>query len=132
MANDAEKLRLDKWLWTARFYKTRTLAAEAVTGGKVHLNGERCKAGRAVKPGDSLTITRGYQEMEVIILGLNKQRRPASEAIQLYLETEQSIKQREAKAELMKQNMSSEQRHKRPNKKDRRQIVRFRRKAATD
>ena len=132
MENKLEKLRLDKWLWAARFYKTRALATEAVSGGKVHLNGERCKAGRSVKPGDSLTITRGYQVMEVVIQGINKQRRPASEAVLLYLETEQSIKQREAKAELMKQNMSGEQRIKRPNKKDRRQIVRFQRKNTAD
>jgi len=132
MVNNLEKQRLDKWLWAARFYKTRALASEAVTGGKVHLNGERCKAGRSIKVGDCLTVTRGYQEMEVIIQGLNKQRRPASEAVLLYLETEQSIKQREAKTELMKQNMSMDKLNKRPNKKDRRQIVRFRRKSAAE
>ncbi|MCW8956137.1 MAG: S4 domain-containing protein [Gammaproteobacteria bacterium] len=128
MDKHLEKLRIDKWLWAARFYKTRALATEAVSGGKVHLNGERCKAGRSIKVGDCLTISRGYQEMEVIIQDLNKQRRPASEAAQLYLETEQSIKQRQAKAEMMKQNMPTFQRDKRPNKKDRRQIIRFQRK----
>ena len=127
-----EKLRLDKWLWAARFFKTRALAAEAVSGGKVHLNGERCKAGRSVKVGDCLTITRGYQEMEVLVQGLNNQRRPASEAVLLYLETEQSIKQREAKAELMKLNAPVDGHNKRPSKKDRRQIVRFQRKSGHD
>ncbi|MFW2374679.1 MAG: RNA-binding S4 domain-containing protein [Gammaproteobacteria bacterium] len=132
MDNSLEKLRLDKWLWAARFFKTRVLATEAVTGGKVHLNGERCKAGRSVKIGDHLTITRGYQEMEIVIQGLNKQRRPASETIELYIETEQSIKQREAKAELMKQNMPVDRHNKRPGKKDRRQIIRFRQNTLDD
>ena len=73
MTHDLDKIRLDKWLWAARFYKTRALATEAVSGGKVHLNGERCKAGRNIKIGDCLTITRGHSEMEVIVQGLNKQ-----------------------------------------------------------
>jgi len=132
MDNNLETLRLDKWLWAARFFKTRALATEAISGGKVHLNGERCKPGRNVKMGDCLTITRGYQEMVIIIQGLNKQRRPASEAMELYLETEQSIEQRKAKTEMMKQNMPVDRNNKRPSKKDRRQIVRFQRKNTAD
>ena len=132
MDNNLETLRLDKWLWAARFFKTRALATEAVSGGKVHLNGERCKPGRSVKIGDRLTITRGYLEMGIVIQGLNKHRRPASEASMLYLETEQSIETRKAKAEMMKQNMPVDRHNKRPNKKDRRQIVRFQRKNTAD
>ena len=123
-----EKQRLDKWLWAARFFKTRALASEAVAGGRVHVNGERVKPARSVKVGDRLNITRAPFEFEVFILGLNQQRRPAAEAQLLYQETEASIKQREQQRDMQRvMNASMTFSDKKPGKKDRRQIVRFKR-----
>jgi len=118
--------RLDKWLWAARFYKTRSLAVEAINGGKVHLNNSRVKPSRTIKPDDILTISKPPYEHIVTILGLNKQRRPAVEAQQLYSESEESI----AKRELLKQQIKDQPlgfRHEkgRPNKRDRRHIIKF-------
>ena len=128
MTNE-EQLRLDKWLWAARFFKTRALAAEAVSGGKVHVNGDRVKPARTIKVGDRLNITRGQYEYEVIVLALNKQRRPASEAQLLYEETEQSQAKRLQQMEMNRAiNASIPISERRPSKKDRRQIVRFKRK----
>lgn len=79
--------RLDKWLWVARFFKTRGLAARAVTGGKVQVNGERAKPARRVREGERLTIRRGASEWEVTVQGLAGQRRPAREAVLLYTES---------------------------------------------
>ncbi len=90
-----ESQRLDKWLWAARFYKTRSLAVEAINGGKVHLNNNRVKPSRTIKPDDILTISKPPYEHIVTILGLNKNRRPAVEAQQLYNESEASIAKRE-------------------------------------
>ena len=127
--NDAEQLRLDKWLWAARFFKTRALAAEAVSGGKVHVNGERVKPARTIKLGDRLNITRGQYEYEVVVLAINKQRRPAKEAQLLYEETEQSQAKRLQQMEMNRAiNASIPISERRPSKKDRRQIVRFKRK----
>ncbi|MBF0194488.1 MAG: RNA-binding protein [Magnetococcales bacterium] len=90
-----EKCRLDKWLWAARFFKTRSLATQAVNGGKVHLNGERCKPGRAMATGDKLDIRRGTFIYSVTILGLSNRRGPAKEAVLLYEESQESIEKRE-------------------------------------
>ncbi len=118
--------RLDKWLWAARFFKTRNLAAEAVNGGKVHLNGERIKPSRNIKVGDKLTVTRGQFEFQITVEGLNKHRRPAQEAQMLYIESQQSLAKREALAESLKiLNANMPYTEKRPDKKQRRQIVRF-------
>lgn len=126
--NDALQLRLDKWLWAARFFKTRSLAAEAVNGGKVHLNGERAKSSRHVKVGDQLQITRGKFEFIIIVEGINKTRRPAVEAQQLYIENKASIQKREALSLSLKiLNANSPYSDKRPSKKQRRQIVKFKR-----
>ena len=129
MVQDVEKLRLDKWLWAARFFKTRALATTAISGGKVHLNGDRVKPSREVKVGDQLSITREQTHFEVIVQALNAQRRPAKEAQLLYTETEDSIKAREQQAEANKLlSASMHYSDKRPDKKERRQIVKFRRK----
>ena len=126
MESDLDSQRLDKWLWVARFYKTRALASEAVSGGKVHLNGDRIKPGRVVKPGDELQITQGHVEYLITILGLNKQRRPAKEAQLLYQESEES---KQARLKLIEQNrlLNAQMPHPvhKPNKKERRRIIRF-------
>lgn len=122
-----DAVRLDKWLWAARFYKTRRLAAEAVSGGKVHVNGGRAKPGRSLKTGDELTIRRNGIGMTVIVCGLSEQRGAASVAQQLYQETEDSRKQRVESVEqrrLVRQPAPHPAR--RPDKKARRDLARFR------
>ncbi|RKZ42186.1 MAG: RNA-binding protein [Gammaproteobacteria bacterium] len=120
------KIRLDKWLWAARFFKTRRLATEAVTRNKVHLNQQRTKPAKEIKMSDQLTIRTGYIERTVIVQGLSKQRRPASEAVLLYKETPKSIKENEKAAELRRQTGALRQpRMGRPTKKERRTIEKF-------
>lgn len=93
------RVRLDKWLWAARFFKTRALASDAVAGGKVHVNAERCKSSRKVGAGDRVLVTRGVESFDVVVLGVNDKRRPAKEAVLLYEETEQSVARRQAEGE---------------------------------
>jgi len=120
------KVRFDKWLWAARFFKTRRIATEAISRGKVHLNQQRTKPAKEIKVGDQLTIRTGYIERTVIVQGLSKQRRPASEAVLLYEETPESIKQNEQAAELRRQTGTLRQpRMGRPTKKERRTIEKF-------
>jgi ribosome-associated heat shock protein Hsp15 len=120
-------LRLDKWLWAARFYKTRSLATDAVDGGKVKLNGATVKPAREVKPGDRLHLRIGTENWEVVVQGLNEQRRPAPEARLLYQETPESIRQRAQAAELRRLAPTPVPEQKgRPTKRDRRQLIRFR------
>jgi len=125
---ELESQRIDKWLWTARFFKTRKLATEAVSGGKVHLNGQRCKPAKDVKPGMELTITKDNLQWDLTIVAINSHRRPAKEAILLYQEDQKSIETRLAQVTLQKEQRAllphSEREH-RPNKKQRRQIHRF-------
>lgn len=92
-------VRLDKWLWAARFYKTRTLARQAVEGGKVQCNGQRTRPTKSVEVGDALTISQGPYTRQLVVCALSKQRRSAPEAAQLYEETEESRLAREALAE---------------------------------
>ena len=122
-----ERLRLDKWLWASRFFKTRQLAAEAINGGKVQLNGQRTKPGKEVRIGSRLRIHKGSLEWEVIVKTLPKQRRPASEAIHFYEEDEASKKRRaEVMAERSRLHLTSSQRHPgRPTKRERRLIEKF-------
>lgn len=120
------EIRLDKWLWPARFFKTRALAAEAVTGGKVNINGARTKPSRAIRPGDELTIRRGSYEWTVIVKGSSRLRGPASQAQQLYEETEESKRKREAAAAQLKLERPTEfDSPGRPSKKDRRAMERW-------
>lgn len=122
----SESQRLDKWLWAARFYKTRGLAVEAISGGKVHVNGQRVKPSRTVRIEDTLTISKPPYEFEVIIQALNLQRRPASEAEQLYEETAQSRDKRELLREQIKNEpLGFRQQKGRPSKRDRRNIIKF-------
>ncbi len=120
-----EKVRLDKWLWAARFYKTRALAKEAIEGGKVHCRGERCKPSKEPKVGDELVIRAGYDERTVLIEQLSAVRRGAPQAQLLYRETQDSIAAREKAAELRKAGVLGIQTDGRPTKKQRRQIHRF-------
>ncbi len=120
-----EKVRLDKWLWAARFYKTRALAKEAIEGGKVHCRGERCKPSKEPKEGDELVIRAGYDERTVVIEQLSAVRRGAPQAQLLYRETEDSVSAREKAAELRKAGALGIQTDGRPTKKQRRQIHRF-------
>ncbi len=91
----SESQRLDKWLWCARFHKTRALAVEAIQGGHVHVNGQRVKPSRAVRPGDRLRITRGSETWEITIVSLATRRGPAREARALYTEDDASRRRRE-------------------------------------
>lgn len=118
--------RLDKWLWAARFYKTRSLAVEAINGGKVHLNKQRVKASRTIKPEDILIISKPPYEFEITVLGLSKQRRPAPEAQLLYHESEQSqIKRQQLQEEIKNQPLGFRHEKGRPSKRDRRHIIKF-------
>jgi len=129
MHKENEKIRLDKWLWSARFFKTRSMAAQAVNGGKVHVNGQRVKPARTVGAGDNLEITIGVMVFEIEILGVNATRRPAVEARELYIESEESQKRREENRELRR--MAGEGHTapaRKPGKRDRRKIKEFIRK----
>ena len=120
------KLRIDKWLWAARFFKTRSLAKAAIEGGKVQLDGQRIKVSKEIAVGERLLIRQGWDVREVIIEGLSDQRRGAPEAQQLYTETDASVARRESEAEARKAagGMIERPLH-RPTKKQRRQIHRF-------
>jgi ribosome-associated heat shock protein Hsp15 len=120
------ELRLDKWLWAARLFKTRAIAVEAINGGKVHLNDARVKPSRLVHIGDAIHFTRGVDRYHCVIEGLNDKRRPAKEAQLLYSESSESIQKREDEQEMRKiQNASVAHPDKRPNKQQRRQIIQF-------
>ena len=121
-----EPIRIDKWLWAARFFKTRSLAADAVTGGKIDVNGARAKPSRIIRLGDKLSIRRGPYESTVVVKGLAKVRGPASEAQLLYEETEESIRRRELTSAQLKLERPPEFHSPgRPSKKDRRAVLRF-------
>jgi ribosome-associated heat shock protein Hsp15 len=121
---------VDKWLWAARFFKTRSLASEAVDGGKVHVNGDRVKAARALRQGDRLEIRRGTEQLEVVVLVLSEQRGPATAAQALYEETEASVTRREAQAAQQRVAALANPTPRstgRPDKRSRRNITRLRR-----
>lgn len=125
---EVTEIRIDKWLWAARFFKTRGLAADAVNGGKVHVNGQRCKPSKDIKVGDWVAVTKQQYTWNIQVTDLNKQRRPAKEAVLLYHEDEASADKRHQQIELQKQQQAllhPSERERRPNKKQRRQIHRF-------
>ena len=97
-----DRLRVDKWLWAARFFKTRSIAKIAIEGGKVHLNGQRVKVSREITIGETLVIKQGWDEKEIVVLGLSAQRGPATVARELYKETAASIEKREREAQARK------------------------------
>lgn len=120
-------MRVDKWLWVARFFKTRGLAAEAVSGGKVKVNDAVAKPAKEVKPGDRLRFRAGEQDWEILVKDLAVQRRPAAEARLLYDETLESLRQRALAAELRKLAPTpGAERKGRPTKRERRQMGRLR------
>lgn len=119
-----EKLRVDKWLWAARFYKTRSLASEELVKGRIQVNGQDAKPSREVKPNDTLLIRQGPVSRTVVVLGLSQQRGPATSAQQLYAETQESIQHRENQAEQRRLAREPSQtiEHGRPTKRDRRDL----------
>ncbi|MBF39269.1 ribosome-associated heat shock protein Hsp15 [Idiomarina sp. UBA4520] len=119
-------VRLDKWLWAARFYKTRALAREMVQSGKVHYDGQRSKPSKVVQVGAIIKLRQGFDSKEVEVLELSEQRRGAPEAQLLYRETEESLAKREENAEARKLNaLYNPHPDGRPDKKQRRQLIRF-------
>ena len=121
-----EGVRLDKWLWAARFYKTRAVAREMIEGGKVHYNGQRSKPSKVVELNAQLTLRQGNDERTVVVKGITEQRRPATEAISLYEETAESIEKREKVALARKLNaLTMPHPDRRPDKKERRDLMRF-------
>jgi ribosome-associated heat shock protein Hsp15 len=120
-----DSLRLDKWLWAARFFKTRGLAVDAISGGKVYLDGQRVKPARPIRVGMELRIRQGDVEKTVVVRGLNTHRRPAKEAVLLYRETDESIAAREQSEELRRSAGIRERGTGRPTKRDRRNLQRL-------
>lgn len=119
-----ETMRLDKWLWAARFFKTRPLAVAAVNGGKVQCNGERAKPGKNVKPGDRLIVHKDVYEWTIDIVALSRHRLSAELAQNLYRETEESVAARDLRRASMEADRASQPRSEgRPNKRQRRQLM---------
>lgn len=122
----SEGIRLDKWLWAARFYKTRAVAREMIEGGKVHYNGQRSKPSKTVELNATLTLRQGNDERTVTILAITEQRRPAAQATQLYEETRESVEKREKMAQARKMNaLTMPHPDRRPDKKERRDLMKF-------
>ncbi|MGM0481839.1 MAG: ribosome-associated heat shock protein Hsp15 [Pseudomonadota bacterium] len=123
---NANSVRLDKWLWAARFYKTRALARQMIQAGKVHYDGQRAKPAKMVQVGALLTLRQGFDSKQVEVLELSEQRRSAPQAQQLYRETEESLEKREQNAEARKLNaLYNPHPDGRPDKKQRRQLIRM-------
>ena len=125
-AEEDDKVRLDKWLWAARFYKTRALAKAAIESGKVHCRGERCKPGKEPRVGDEIQIRTGFDERTVVVQALSLVRRGAPEAQTLYAETEESLARREAAAAQRKAGVLGLTTDGKPSKKQRRDLFKFR------
>ncbi|MBY7958372.1 ribosome-associated heat shock protein Hsp15 [Vibrio fluvialis] len=125
MSSPSEAVRLDKWLWAARFYKTRSLARNMVDGGKVHYNGQRTKPSKLVEVGAIITLRQGNEEKTVVIERVSEQRRGAPEAQTLYSETAESVVKRERMALARKLNAINPAPDRRPDKKQRRDLLKF-------
>ena len=126
VAEPIDSMRIDKWLWAARFFKTRALAIAAIRGGKVHMNGARIKPSHPLRTGDRLTVQKGPYRFDIRVAALTRQRGPATEARKLYQESEASSQERQA---LYRQRQleghSARRRARRPDKRTRRMIHRF-------
>jgi len=120
------KVRIDKWLWAARFFKTRTLAKTAIEGGKVQLEGQRVKVSREISPGDTLRIRQGWDEREIVVKGTSEQRRSAPIAQTLYEETEESTLRRARAAEARKAAGALARPSQKPGKHERKALERLR------
>ncbi|MEN0678527.1 ribosome-associated heat shock protein Hsp15 [Plesiomonas shigelloides] len=121
-----KSIRLDKWLWAARFYKTRAMAREMIDGGKVHYNGQRSKPSKLVELGATLTLRQGLDERTVVIRQLSEQRRGAPDAQLMYQETAESVQKREQQTLARKLNaLTMPHPDRRPDKKERRDLIRF-------
>lgn len=118
-------MRLDRWLWAARFFKTRSLAREAIAGGRVHLNGLRVKPAHALRVGDRLQISRNEERFELMVVALAERRGPAGVARKLYEESEASLASRESQRQLRSDLAGTRPPAARPDKRDRRRIIRF-------
>ncbi|SET52321.1 RNA-binding S4 domain-containing protein [Pseudomonas graminis] len=125
-SDEDDKVRLDKWLWAARFFKTRALAKAAIESGKVRCRGERCKPGKEPRVGDEFQIRAGFDERTVVVQALSIIRRGAPEAQLLYSETPESLAKREQAAEMRKAGSLGVTTDGRPTKKQRRQLFHFR------
>jgi ribosome-associated heat shock protein Hsp15 len=127
MPDDANRLRIDKWLWAARFFKTRSLAKSAIEGGKVQIGGQRVKVSKEIGVGDVISLRTGWDERVITVIALSDQRRGAPEAQKLYAETEESIAKREHAA-LMRRAAGQQARpDHRPDKHERRQLLKVQR-----
>lgn len=127
-AEQPDRFRLDKWLWCTRFFKTRSLAAQAVTGGKVHLNGERVKPAHIVRVGDRISLNIEGMTAEFDVLGIPQRRGPAPEARTHYAETPESAERRAALREQRRlADLSRPKPDSRPDKRDRRRLLRLQR-----
>lgn len=124
-SDEDDKVRLDKWLWAARFFKTRALAKAAIESGKVHCRGERCKPGKEPRVGDEFQIRAGFDERTVVVNALSIVRRGAPEAQLLYSETPESLAKREQAAEMRKAGSLGVTTDGKPTKKQRRQLFQF-------
>ena len=119
-------VRLDKWLWAARFYKTRSLSKDMINGGKVHYNGQRAKSSKQAEVGATLRLRQGHEDREIIISQLSEHRQGAAIAQTLYQETPESITKREFNAEARRLNiLNNPAPENKPDKKQRRQLIRF-------
>lgn len=119
-----DSLRIDKWLWASRFFRTRNLAQEALGKNNVRVNGQRCKASREIRVNDKLTIKKGIYTYDVIVRELNDKRTAAKIAVNLYTETEESIAKRQETAEMHKSaRLAQPVATEKPNKKIRRQLA---------
>jgi ribosome-associated heat shock protein Hsp15 len=126
MSEHADKVRLDKWLWAARFFKTRSLASDAIDGGKVLLDQQRIKPAKEVRIGATIYIKRKEVDIEVVVMALSTVRRSAPEAQQLYQETQQSLEKREqAKVSRLADHAKRERGAGRPTKRQIRDILKF-------
>lgn len=124
--DEVSNVRLDKWLWAARFYKTRSIAKQMIEGGKVEYNGQRAKTSRIVEVGATIKLKQGFDEKTIVVIALSDQRRGHKEAILLYEETAESIQQRKDNEEKRKLNcFFSPHPDEKPNKKQRRELIKI-------